>query len=288
MNNKITYSFIIPHHNTPDLLQRCLESIPQRSDIEIIVVDDNSELNKQPIINREDVKIIYIDKDNSRGAGHARNVALTTAKGKWLLFADCDDFYNDGFINVLDRYKDNNSDIVFFDVHYGYDIITKCEYKSPLSRYIKEYINETTVINKNKLIHSVNAPWCKMVSNMFISAIGARFHETPVCNDAWFSHYIAVNATTIDVICEKLYYWVKNEHSTTHSLNYERELIRAREECLIRKYLTDNHLGYINAPLWKNTKWQFQQLGLLKTIQLLLYKIWLVYFESYYHKIWKG
>ena len=26
-----TYSFVIPHHNTPDLLQRLIDTIPQRS-----------------------------------------------------------------------------------------------------------------------------------------------------------------------------------------------------------------------------------------------------------------
>ena len=43
---EINYSFIIPHKNIPDLLQRCLDSIPRREDIQIIVVDDNSDLDK--------------------------------------------------------------------------------------------------------------------------------------------------------------------------------------------------------------------------------------------------
>ena len=34
------YSIIIPHYNIPDLLRRCLESIPQRDDVQVIVVDD--------------------------------------------------------------------------------------------------------------------------------------------------------------------------------------------------------------------------------------------------------
>lgn len=38
----IKYSIIIPHHNVPTLLERCVNSIPQRDDIQIIVVDDNS------------------------------------------------------------------------------------------------------------------------------------------------------------------------------------------------------------------------------------------------------
>ena len=54
------YSIIIPHKNIPALLQRCLDSIPSREDIQIIVVDDNSsstEVNftKFPGNNRKDV-----------------------------------------------------------------------------------------------------------------------------------------------------------------------------------------------------------------------------------------
>ena len=63
MNNTINFSIIIPTKNIPDLLQRCLESIPQRSDIEIIVVDDNSDreivdVKNYPGTNNQQVKII--------------------------------------------------------------------------------------------------------------------------------------------------------------------------------------------------------------------------------------
>ena len=51
------YSFVIPHHNSPTLLNRCLDSIPQREDIEIIVVDDNSDADKKPQEDRPDVKL---------------------------------------------------------------------------------------------------------------------------------------------------------------------------------------------------------------------------------------
>ena len=35
-------SIIIPHYNSPDLLAVLLDSIPEKEDIQIIVVDDNS------------------------------------------------------------------------------------------------------------------------------------------------------------------------------------------------------------------------------------------------------
>ena len=35
-------TIIIPHYNTPEMLETLLESIPERNEIQIIVVDDNS------------------------------------------------------------------------------------------------------------------------------------------------------------------------------------------------------------------------------------------------------
>ena len=39
----IRYSIIIPHYNSFLLLRRCLDSIPKREAVQVIVVDDNSD-----------------------------------------------------------------------------------------------------------------------------------------------------------------------------------------------------------------------------------------------------
>lgn len=64
----INYSIIIPHKNIPNLLQRCLDSIPNREDVQIIVVDDNSDPNivdfdKFPGLNRSNVEVILQKKE---------------------------------------------------------------------------------------------------------------------------------------------------------------------------------------------------------------------------------
>lgn len=102
----LNYSFVIPHHNSPELLNRCLNSIPQRDDIEIIVIDDNSDEDKKPKLSRPDVKLISIDAEHTKGAGRARNYGLKEATGKWIVFSDADDFFIPSFIDVLDQYKD--------------------------------------------------------------------------------------------------------------------------------------------------------------------------------------
>lgn len=39
---KPLFSIIIPQYNNPDLLIRCLKSIPVSEDIQVIVLDDNN------------------------------------------------------------------------------------------------------------------------------------------------------------------------------------------------------------------------------------------------------
>ena len=80
----INYSFIIPHFHIPNLLLRCLKSIPKREDSEIIIVDDNSPdadsyLELYPMLRRPDV--LFIRTYERKGAGAARNVALTHSRG---------------------------------------------------------------------------------------------------------------------------------------------------------------------------------------------------------------
>ena len=91
-----TFSIIIAHYDIPDLLMRCLKSIPVSEDIQVIVVDDNSPdadtyLERYPELSRPYLEFIRAQKNG--GAGYARNIGLDHAKGKWLLFADADDFF---------------------------------------------------------------------------------------------------------------------------------------------------------------------------------------------------
>ena len=118
MNKEITYSFIIPHKNCPDLLQRCVDSIPERDDVEVIVVDDNSAERKKPSLKeRKNLQVILLDAEHSKGAGRARNVGLQHAEGKWLLFADADDYYNENELKkILNKYlKDESTDLVYLN-----------------------------------------------------------------------------------------------------------------------------------------------------------------------------
>ncbi len=215
----INYSFIIPHHNSPELLNRCLDSIPQRDDIEIIVVDDNSDIDKRPVINRADVVFIQIEKDESKGAGRARNFGLRVATGKWLLFSDCDDIYEDGFINVLDKYVDaEDIDVLYYDVYYAWDLKQQNEmWPQKYSSAIRQYLsNKDSKYWLLMVKHIIQAPWNFMLRLDYVKKINAKFEEISKGNDAYFHHYVSMNTNRCEVIPDKVYYWLYNENSITH------------------------------------------------------------------------
>jgi len=117
MNSRYKYSFIIPHRDIPQLLLRCLDSIPRREDVQIIVVDDVSSpeiVDKyfSDIEKDESVQLIKLEKSN--GAGYARNVGLAQAHGEWIVFADADDFFEEGLLDKLDGHSSDAADIIYF------------------------------------------------------------------------------------------------------------------------------------------------------------------------------
>lgn len=213
------YSFIIPHHNNPELLNRLICSIPQRPDIEIIVVDDNSDDKKKPVNLRDDCRLFSIGPEETKGAGKARNLGMKMARGEWLLFADSDDVYAEDFIETLDRYSsDEGIDILYYDVFYTWDIEKKRErwpqrYSSSISNYLK---------NKNSrywllmVKHVIQGPWNFMVRAEYVKSINASFDEVPKGNDAYFHHYVAMNTTRCAVTERKIYYWLWSDSGLTH------------------------------------------------------------------------
>ena len=110
MNNKIL-SIIIPVYNCEEYIERCLNSlIPQiTDDCEIIIVNDGSTDKTGDIIERfaaENKCIVYLNRQNG-GVSFARNEGLAAAQGKYIMFCDADDWYEDGsvpyLINIMEQ-----------------------------------------------------------------------------------------------------------------------------------------------------------------------------------------
>lgn len=186
----IKYSIIIPHKNAPELLSRCLNSIPEREDVQVIIIDDNSKkelinTNNYPGINRLNNEIVFLDEKTSKGAGRARNIGLEKAKGQWVLFADADDYFTDYLPKLLDKYKnDDKNDVVYLNSQ----IVTDKNEVKPgfFSGYFERY-KRGEKYSEAVLRYYMWTPWSRMVKKSLIDDNNLQFDEIPVANDRFFS-----------------------------------------------------------------------------------------------------
>jgi len=220
MNKEINYSFIIPHKNCPDLLQRCVDSIPERDDVQVIVVDDNSDEGKKPALReRKNQQVILLDASQSKGAGRARNVGLKHAEGKWLVFSDSDDFFDANLSNTLDKYLNDEHDIIYFNVQVCdcYDTAKIYPQKNK-SRIINRYI-ETG--NDLYLRLCYTEPWGKFIRHSLVTDNNIVFQETRAHNDLLFSVKTGLVANKVCAIDSPIYWYVIREGSLRTSIRVE-------------------------------------------------------------------
>ena len=241
----INYSFIIPHHNTPDLLQRCIDSIPERDDIQIIVVDDNSDEGKKPKIVRDDVQIYLLNSDQSKGAGRARNIGIEKAKGKWLLFADSDDFFSEEMYEIISEYSNSSYDMIMFKANsVDSETLLPSDRDAGINRSIDSYLNG--LISAQVASLEVHSPWCRMIKKNFVINNNLKFDEVIASNDTMFTTKVSCLAKSIGV-SNRILYTVTFRQGSLWNSRKNADNYLARIEVYIRRKQYLSSIG-INTP----------------------------------------
>ena len=236
MESKI-FSVIIPNKNNTKLLERCLKSIPNRKDIQIVICDDNSDpskvdFDKYPGFDDPRVEIFF--SKVSKGAGHARNVSLGKAVGKWVLFADSDDFYEPNTFDILDKYVDSHYDIIYFNaVSRDTQTLKRSNRDKNFSKYINLYISGKDP-NAENIRFRKWEPWNKMFRKSFLDEINIKFDEIPRCNDMHFTLFSGLLAKQFTAIPEKLYCITTNYNGITKT-KIEKDIFWYSILCEIKK-----------------------------------------------------
>ena len=93
------FSIIVPIYKVEKYLEICIDSIIGQSfcDFELILVDDGSPDTCGEICDRyssSDTRVKVVHKENG-GLSSARNAGLDIATGKYVIFIDSDDFWDD-------------------------------------------------------------------------------------------------------------------------------------------------------------------------------------------------
>lgn len=272
----INYSIIIPHRNIPHLLQRCLDSIPRRDDIQIIIVDDNSDVSivnfdQFPGMGEKGVDIIFTKE--GKGAGYARNVGLKYAKGKWLLFADADDYFTDEILTICDDncLSTNINELIVFNSK---------SVDSKTLKEIKKKEKQTSIYIKNQdeniLRYVSHLVWGKIYLLDSIRKYKIQFDEVPAANDVTFAGYAGFYLKNLRFDSRIGYVFTARESSI--STNYSSSYLNSHIKVAFRynSFLKEKK---INIKYWINI------LGLLRRLYMVDKQSFKIQFHKYYTQI---
>ena len=202
------FSIIIPHYNSTHSLKHLLSSIPLDRFIQLIVIDDKSteDLSEVHRLVLARNGVFLHNTTNVRGAGTCRNLGLACATGKWLVFADADDYFLDGAFNTMRQYTESDAEIIYFSPTSEYaGTGLPAKRHAAYERLVLYYTNTPSEKSEMLLRCKFMVPWSKMVRNELVKENNILFDEVPASNDVMFSLKTAYHAKAVLASPEQIY-----------------------------------------------------------------------------------
>ena len=122
LSSNIIISVIIPVYNCKRTIKAAVRSIQNQnmSDIEIILVNDNSNDNTSLIIQKlaeEDQRIKILNNKKNMATLYSRNIGILNSKGKYVMNLDNDDLFMNSYVfdDIYQEAEKGNYDIIGFN-----------------------------------------------------------------------------------------------------------------------------------------------------------------------------
>ncbi|MFH1868828.1 MAG: glycosyltransferase [Candidatus Omnitrophota bacterium] len=124
MKKRPLVTVYITNHNYARYLRKAIDTVLSQTmqDFELIIIDDGSKDNSQEIIkeyeNKKGVRAIY---QRNKGLNVSNNIALRSARGKFIIRLDADDYLDRNALLLMSNVLKNNDKIaiVFSDYYYS-------------------------------------------------------------------------------------------------------------------------------------------------------------------------
>ena len=272
LESQVVLSIIIPHFNSPVLLEKLLDSIHVSPVIEVIVVDDNSDCADElsQIMDRNPgVRILKNNAEHPKGAGSCRNIGLQHASGMWLTFADADDYYLAGFEDIVlsvIKQADDDVDIVYFPPK---SIVLDTGLEGDRHRVqealVLEYLSNGSHDNEIRLRFSSGGPWSKLIRRDLVERHQIKFDEVIASNDVMFTLKTAYNARKTAADSRAIYMITTNKGSLT--MQTSEKVANARLDVFV------NRCRYLRERLSKSDFKKLDFSGILYISNSILYKL---------------
>ena len=232
-------SVIVPVYNTEKYVEKCLDSICNQklNDLELIIVNDGSEDNSEAIIkkwiksNENKVKIKYLKKENG-GLSDCRNYAIPYVTGKYISFIDSDDYISEDLYSNLEKYIDENIDLIKFKmqkVDENGNILEKLD--GPIFEKCTGEEGYKKLCTSDKFLD----PACiYLYRTKFFKQNNFKYAKGTYHEDFGLTSLIILKAKSFVSTSEDGYYYLQSNNSITRDVNYNKEIQKSKD--LLKHY----------------------------------------------------
>lgn len=268
-------------------LHQCIDSLINQtrdiSDVEILIIDDTSKDSSIEIIKNYQkkypkiIRLILNDEWSRDTKKSNRNKGVLSAKGKYILFCDQDDWYEENTLERLESYIDQCPDIDYIEYNYinNYEATGVKEVKRGRVEdfHIYEIKNETDRIDLalEDILPGATFAWNKIYNRNFLIKNNIHHNELSQYtgfSDNFFSGLLVTHCTKFGKLDEAFYNYriYKGSYSHDTAVNSKVQLERCKvanvylQECKRRGTLKNNpefiEYIYFRTYLLK-TFWKF-------------------------------
>lgn len=228
MNPLITV--YITNYNYGSYLKQAIDSVLHQTcqDFELLVIDDGSSDDSHAIMAKYEghPKVSLVFQQN-KGLNATNNVAISLAKGKYLIRLDADDFFDPAALGVMSAIMESDEELglVFPDYHY---VDAKGERIGSHRRHI--FDDEVTLYDQPA--HGA----CTMIRLAFLRALNG-YDESFTCQDGYELWVKFITFHKVTNISRPLFFYRQHNESLSNDqsrLLFTRKLIK---EKFVQTYL---------------------------------------------------
>ena len=220
--DEILLTYIVPLYNTEAYVLRCLTSIVNQGlaggDYEVLVVDDGSTDGSHALVEAfvADHPQVRLITQNNAGVSAARNLAVDTARGRYLQFVDSDDYLVEGAMApLLRRALEQRVEVLLFN----YRRVDMADNDLPVARD-DNYSSTPLLTGAGYLAGHCMTPyvWRFLVCRDYLNAHQWRFDTSLiVCEDGDLIARLLLNAERVVHDESVAYCYVNRGDSAMHN-----------------------------------------------------------------------
>lgn len=216
-------SIIMPVYNSANQVETAISSIVAQSmsNWELLVIDDSSTDHTVDIVDKwthKDQRITLIKLETNSGPGHAKNIGLNRAAGKYVTFCDSDDWIDKDAFAILSSDEKEDSDVVvagyYRDICDSKNNVLESNSVQMQTWYCdqkKDVIRSIAVLDQKRLFSfAVNKLYkTELIKKKNICFSDKKFGEDYDFNISFFAH-----CSSIRVLDKSFYHYIKQNNES--------------------------------------------------------------------------